>query len=50
MRRGLKYYLLTDGLIQMIDWWTYLCEIKEDYEGCDIYDEGYWTLEETLNQ
>jgi len=39
MKRGLKYYISFEehDLVQMIDWWDYLCEIKEDYEPW-VYD------------
>jgi len=35
MRKGLKYYISFEGygLVQMIDFWAFLCEIQEDYEG-----------------
>ena len=42
MKRGLKYYISFEehDLVQMIDWWDYLCEIKEDYEPWAYYPDG----------
>jgi len=42
MREGIKYFIsfADHDLIQMIDFWTYLCEIDEIYEPW-VYDEAY---------
>jgi len=42
MKRGVKYFIAfaEHDLIQMIDYWTFLCEIQEDYEGW-AYDLAY---------
>lgn len=41
MLKGVEYLITLDnGLIQTIDFWTYLCEVQEDYEGW-VYEWPY---------